>query len=204
MTINYYAPFGDGTYWRNITDLDDTTYGQIAVIDGKRKLVVGDKIGELCLVGGKRRYWVEVGCSPASAEYIIFNGLRYDYAGLGTGNAEGLVIYVNSYSSSGGVYRGDVIICSSAPGTVKWIRFNAVRSFGDLTNVAIYAINESCEMSPIFTQAWTCSGSLCSMSTGGAPSTPVFYGTVDSTFQSNWYNAEYQCGACTIPYVVIP
>lgn len=69
MTINYYAPFGDGTYWRNITDLDDTTYGQIAIIDGKRKLVVGDKIGELCLVGGKRRYWVEAeefisGCIP--------------------------------------------------------------------------------------------------------------------------------------------
>jgi hypothetical protein len=60
MAVNYYAPFGDGTYWRNITDTDDTTYGQIAIIGGKRKLVVGDKVGELCLVGGKRRYWVEV------------------------------------------------------------------------------------------------------------------------------------------------
>jgi hypothetical protein len=59
MAVNYYAPIGNGDYWRNITDEEDTTLGKVAIIGGKRKLVVGDKIGELCLVGGKRRYWVE-------------------------------------------------------------------------------------------------------------------------------------------------
>lgn len=81
MTVNYYAPFGDGTYWRNITDTNDTTYGQIAVIDGKRKLVVGDKIGELCLVGGKRRYWVESDTKCGCAHGMQYIPLKLTFSG---------------------------------------------------------------------------------------------------------------------------